>query len=131
VYTTTVGLEMAVRGVRVVVAGQVHYGCKGFTCDPATRSDYFAQLEQLLASQAPVRMTPRQVELARCYADVYFFHYPRPIMWCAPGETDQDMKRCSLEQILRGDCDGGYLDTLDFLAGHHLEKMGRALRRAA
>ncbi len=36
VYTTTVGLEMAMAGVPVIVAGTTHYACKGFTWTPKT-----------------------------------------------------------------------------------------------
>jgi capsule polysaccharide export protein KpsC/LpsZ len=34
-YTTTVGMEMAMRGVPVILAGQTHYRGRGFTHDPA------------------------------------------------------------------------------------------------
>ena len=34
VYTTTVGLEMAMSGVPVIVIGQTHYRGKGFSLDP-------------------------------------------------------------------------------------------------
>ena len=39
VYTTTVGLEMAMRGIPVIVAGQTHYRGKGFTTDPGSVED--------------------------------------------------------------------------------------------
>jgi hypothetical protein len=116
-YTTTVGLEMAVRGYQVVTAGKAHYTGKGFTLDPKDRAEYFAVLERLTAEREPVRLTPREVELARCYADTYFFRYSRPVMWYNPGRTEEDMARCSLEQLLRGDCPPEFLETLDFFAG--------------
>ena len=34
-YTTTVGLEAAVRGIPVAVAGETHYRGRGFTSDIA------------------------------------------------------------------------------------------------
>ncbi len=34
VYTTTVGMEMAMKGLPVIVAGQTHYRGRGFTYDP-------------------------------------------------------------------------------------------------
>jgi hypothetical protein len=120
VFSTTAGLEMAVRGLPVVVSGRVHYDGKGFTFDPANPPEYFARLEQLTATPNPPRLTPRQVELALCCADVYFFGYSRPIMWYNPGETDKDMQLCSLEQLLHEDCPRGFLETLDFFAGRHL-----------
>ena len=44
VYTTTVGLEMAMRGRKVLVMGQCHYGKKGFTVDVETKDEYFRML---------------------------------------------------------------------------------------
>ena len=40
VYTTTVGMEMAMSGVPVIAAGQTHYRGKGFTLDPASWQEY-------------------------------------------------------------------------------------------
>jgi hypothetical protein len=131
IYTSTVGLEMAVRGYTVVTAGRVHYAGKGFTIDPVDPADYFARLEELTGSPEPLRLTRRQIELALCCADVYFFDYQRSLMWYSPGETDKDMALCSLGKVLRKECSIGCLDTLDFLAGHHLEKKAPPRRQAA
>ena len=62
VYTGTTGLEMAVMGKPVIVAGQTHYGEKGFTHHPVDRGSYLAALAehcQPLGSD--------QVELAKKY----------------------------------------------------------------
>jgi hypothetical protein len=40
VYTSTVGLELALEGQPVVVAGEVHYAGKGFTLDPTSPAEY-------------------------------------------------------------------------------------------
>jgi hypothetical protein len=66
-YTSTVGLEAAVRGIAVGVAGSTHYRGRGFTAD----IDGVADLERLIAE--PFTMTPEQVELARRYAFAFFF----------------------------------------------------------
>ena len=42
VYTTTTGMEMAMNGVPVIVAGITHYKGNGFTFDPQTYPEYFA-----------------------------------------------------------------------------------------
>jgi hypothetical protein len=82
VYTTTVGMEMAMSGVPVIVAGQTHYRGKGFTLDPASWEDYAALLEQTLAAgDAAHRLTQEQVELAWEYAYRFFFEYPLPFPW--------------------------------------------------
>lgn len=46
VYTSTVGLEMAMRGIPVVVAGSTHYRGHGFTVDPETLGSVLAGGQQ-------------------------------------------------------------------------------------
>jgi len=67
-YTTTVGLEAAVRGKRVAVAGDTHYRARGFTFDIARRE----QLAQALAKPLPPP-SRAEVELAVRYAHMFFF----------------------------------------------------------
>jgi len=114
VYTTTTGLEMAARGLSVIVAGEVHYAGKGFTTDPASPAEYTAALERL--TRGGVRLTPRQVELARCYADIYFERLPKPFPWNIDSR-DADVGEWPLERILTGHCPVAFLETLDYLAG--------------
>lgn len=70
VYTSTVGLEMALQGKPVIVAGQTHYADKGFTYQADNADDYFALLNQLGTLSPP---GPDEVELARRYAHLFFF----------------------------------------------------------
>jgi hypothetical protein len=81
VYTTTAGLEMAMSGVPVVVAGQTHYRGKGFTYDPDSWESYFDLLEQMIAAPDLFRLTRPQVEQAWNYAYRFFFEYPLPFPW--------------------------------------------------
>lgn len=67
-YSTTMGLEAAVRGRPVVVAGAVHYRGRGFTWD--IEGD--EALRAVMANPA-LAMTDEQVELARRYAFGFFF----------------------------------------------------------
>jgi Capsule polysaccharide biosynthesis protein len=71
-YTTTVGLEAAVRGIPVAVAADTHYRGRGFTTDIAARTD----LERVLAH--PPTMSQDQIELARRYAFAFFFRLMIP-----------------------------------------------------
>jgi hypothetical protein len=48
VYTTTVGLEMSLIGLPVVVTGKTHYRDRGFTYDPETWVSYYKLLGQIL-----------------------------------------------------------------------------------
>jgi hypothetical protein len=81
VYTTTVGLEMAMSGVPVVVIGQTHYRGKGFSLDPDSWESYFHLLDTVLGNPARFRPTRQQVDCAWNYAYRFFFEYPLPFPW--------------------------------------------------
>src|SRR5262249_43057737 len=70
-YSSTAGLEMAMEGIPVVVAGQVHYAFKGFTMDPLDPMDYARLVTDAL--KAPRNATAR--ERARRYGYALFFRY--------------------------------------------------------
>lgn len=81
VYTTTVGLEMALRGTPVIVAGKTHYRNRGFTHDPNTWVDYFKLLNRQLVCLRDCRLGEDQINLAWKYAYLFFFKYPLPFPW--------------------------------------------------
>jgi hypothetical protein len=81
VYTTTVGLEMAMSGTPVIVVGKTHYRDKGFTLDPDTWEDYFQLLDHILDAPQDYRLTQAQVDQAWNYAYRFFFEYPYPFPW--------------------------------------------------
>lgn len=81
VYTTTVGLEIAMSGAPVIVAGQTHYRNKGFSLDPASWEAYFQMLDLVLRDPEKFRLSKAQVEQAWSYAYRFFFEYPRPFPW--------------------------------------------------
>jgi len=81
VYTTTVGMEMAMSGVPAIVIGQTHYRGKGFTLDPDSWQTYFELLDKVLADPAAYRLSRQQVEQAWNYAYRFFFEYPQPFPW--------------------------------------------------
>jgi hypothetical protein len=76
VYTSTVGLEMAARGIPVVVAAQTHYRGRGFTEDVADRDAYWKAVDDLRVSGA--RSESRR-ELARRYASLFFLRFMQPL----------------------------------------------------
>jgi capsule polysaccharide export protein KpsC/LpsZ len=78
VYASTVGLEMAVAGTPVVVAGDAHYSGKGFTYDPSDRENYSSQVEVLMAEQRAISRET-QVDLALSYAYTFFLRRTLPI----------------------------------------------------
>ncbi|MBN2500662.1 MAG: hypothetical protein JXB38_07800 [Anaerolineales bacterium] len=81
VYTTTVGMEMAMSGVPVIVVGKTHYRGKGFTLDPSSWNEYLDLLDSALADLSTVQMSKEQVDTAWHYAYRFFFDYPRPFPW--------------------------------------------------
>lgn len=78
VYTSTTGLELALAGTPVIVAGETHYRGKGFTTDVSSPEEFTAALDAALGDPA---VLPVDVELARRYAHFFFFRAPIP----APG----------------------------------------------
>jgi hypothetical protein len=82
-YTSTVGLEAAVRGRRVAVAGETHYRGRGFTDDVRDAE----HLRRLIASSGDGPLTDDEVALARRYAFAFFFRLMIPF---APVENRGD-----------------------------------------
>ena len=81
VYTTTVGMEMAMSGVPVIAVGNTHYRNKGFTLDPESWEGYFELLYKVMANPRQYRLSQEQVEQAWNYAYRFFFEYPHPFPW--------------------------------------------------
>jgi hypothetical protein len=81
VYTTTAGLEMATRGIPVLVSGFAQYRKKGFTLDADSWEEYFTVLNRALENLPACRLTPAQIAQAWNYAYFYFKEYPYPFPW--------------------------------------------------
>jgi capsule polysaccharide modification protein KpsS len=73
VFTSTTGLELALNGKPVVVAGNTHYRGKGFTVDVKSAEDFDVALERLSAS---TRYFRPDIERVRRYANLFFFDAP-------------------------------------------------------
>jgi hypothetical protein len=72
----TAGLEVAMHGKPVILAGEAHYGKKGFTLDASSRDEY----RRLLHSAAEITaLSESQVELAKKYAYCYFILRQVPV----------------------------------------------------
>ena len=83
-YTTTVGLEAAVRGKHVAVAGEMHYRGRGFTTDLSGPGD----LERVMTDDS-VTAPADSAELALRYAHMFFFRamVPFPVMHARDGQV--------------------------------------------
>lgn len=115
-YTTTVGMEMAMSGVPVVVVGRCHYRAKGFTYDPETLDEYWRVLTALLARPQGERLAADQVDTALRYAYRFFFEYPFPFPWHLLQFWD-DMAARPLELVLTAEGRDRYERTLRALTG--------------
>jgi hypothetical protein len=120
VYTTTVGMEMAMCGLPVIVSGSTHYRGRGFTIDPDSWVSYFKQLGQILAKPSNFRLTRAQVESAWEYAYRFFFEYPRPFPWHLVRVWD-DYKTRPLTQICSPEGMHHYGDTFKYLVGDPID----------
>jgi len=120
VYTTTVGLEMAMGGIPVIVAGQTHYRGRGFTIDPESWVAYFKQLGQIIPNPEAHRMSRAQVELAWQYAYRFFFEYPRPFPWHLV-RLWEDIETNTLTRVLNPEGMALYRQTFDFMVGEPID----------
>lgn len=116
VYTTTVGLEMAMSGLPVIVAGRTHYRGKGFTTDPTSWDEYFAALDGKLADLHSARLDEAQVGQAWHYAYRFFFDYPQPFPWHLL-HFAEDVSTHPLSQLFSSQGQAEYKRTFDLLLG--------------
>ena len=114
VFGSTTGLEMAARGLAVVLPGETHYTGKGFTHDAFTRDSYIASLRSQL--DRPESLTQDQIDLAWCYIDVYMNQWCRPFPWCL-GTLAEDVRDWPLRRVLAPEGMQRFGDTFTILAG--------------
>ncbi|MCA1954621.1 MAG: hypothetical protein LDL12_05650 [Anaerolinea sp.] len=113
VYTTTVGMEMAMAGLPVLVAGRTHYRGRGFTYDPESWVTYFKMLGQMTDRPQAFRLSDEQVHTAWQYAYHFFFDFPQPFPWHLVRLWD-DVDARPLATVFS---DPAYVRTFAYLAG--------------
>jgi hypothetical protein len=116
VYTTTVGMEMAMSGVPVIVVGNTHYRGKGFTMDPQSWEAYFEMINDTLAAPGLYRLPQAQMEQAWNYAYRFFFEYPHPFPWHLV-HFWKDLERWQLSRLLGDEGISSYQQTFSYLVG--------------
>jgi hypothetical protein len=117
VFASTTGLEMALRGIPVICGNpSQHYNRKGFTSDPETREDFFAAIDHVISDPQACRLTRRQMELAFCYADIYFHHWYRGFPYQAQ-TLWKDLQEWPVPRVLSEEGLGRFGAVLDELAG--------------
>ncbi len=120
VYTTTVGLEMALQGLPVIVAGQTHYRERGFTLDPDSWVRYYKIIGSVLENPQEYRLSDHQVDLAWRYAYRFFFEFPLPFPWHLVRLWD-DYKAMNLKDVFSPENAELFGPTLDYLAGEPMD----------
>ncbi len=112
VFSTTVGLEMAMMGKPVLLGAPVYYGGKGFTVDAKDRDDYFAKLSKFGTDCSDFAPTGQQVRNARLYH--FLLHFAG--QWPYPYDKPSAIERTPPEALVAGDAIGPIVPTLDCLA---------------
>jgi hypothetical protein len=120
VYTTTVGLEMAMNGLPVIVSGKTHYRARGFTYEPDNWVAYFKLLGSMLDNPKSYRLSKNQVEHAWRYAYRFFFDFPRPFPWHLV-RMWEDYKLRPLKSVLAGDESAQWDETFKYLVGEPID----------
>ncbi len=123
VYTTTAGVEMALRGIPVMVAGLAPYRNRGFTIDSDSWEEYFRKLEKMLADLPAQRLTPGQTQRAWNYAYAFFRDFTHPFPWHL-----EDMKKAlekrPISYVLSAEGRANYEHTFQEMAGEKMDWSG-------
>jgi hypothetical protein len=120
VYTTTAGVEMATRGIPVLVSGRATYRKRGFTIDADGWDEYFQKLERMLADLPAQRLKPDQIEQAWNYAYAYFHEFTRSFPWHVE-KIMADLDKRSIAYVLSQEGRQEYEATFQELAGAPIE----------
>jgi hypothetical protein len=119
VYTTTVGLEMALKGIPVVVAGQTHYRDRGFTFDPNSWVEYFKLLGMILEDPKQFKLNKEKIAIAWKYAYHFFYTFPLPFPWHI--KVWQDYETHKLSHVFSKEGKKKYGNTFRYLVGEPLD----------
>jgi hypothetical protein len=120
VYTTTVGMEMAMSGIPVFVVGETHYRNRGFTIDPDSYVNYYKLLGAMLENPGAFRLTKEKIDLAWKYAYHFFFDFPKPFPWHLV-RMWEDYRQHDLRAVLGPDGLKEYEESFQNLVGKPLD----------
>ena len=86
-YASTTAMELGVRGIPTLVAGEVHFRRKDFTIDIDDANKYWNVLEDVMSGNSPLSQE-RITEMARRYAYFTFFRTSMPFskVHCGAGD---------------------------------------------
>jgi hypothetical protein len=75
IWTSTVGLELSMIGVPVILVGRAPFQSKGFTVDPVQAEEYFAAITSRLTTPESPTAVAERIRLSRLYFYLYYFVY--------------------------------------------------------
>lgn len=87
-YASTTAIELGVRGVPTLVAGEVHFRNKGFTIDIEDRKTYFSLLSNVISGNSHISKE-EIILMAKRYAYFTFFRVSMPFNKIHCGAGDQ------------------------------------------
>jgi hypothetical protein len=119
VYTTTVGLEMAMRGVPVIVGGKTHYRGRGFTLDPSTWDEYFRMLDDVLIDPGRHQLGENAIERAWNYGYRFVFEYAQDFPWRLM-HFWKDFEEWPVSRVLSAEGNASFGRTFGYLAGERI-----------
>jgi len=120
VFTTTVGMEMAMIGLPVIVTGQTHYRGKGFTIEPSSWDQYFEILEKVISDPKDYAPSREDVESAWTYAYRFFFEYPQTYPWHVQ-HFWEDEEIWPMEKVMSKEGLAKFEKTFGYLAGELID----------
>lgn len=112
VFSSTVGLEMAMMGKTVLVGSDVYYARKGFTLDPDSRRDYLDLLTRLVSDPAAFELSEAAVTDAKLY--YFLLHFAG--QWPYPYDKPSSIGRMPPAELVGSGQISRYLGTLDAIA---------------
>lgn len=95
IYQTQTGLELAARGIPIIVAGDAWIRNKGIVSEPLSEEEYFKQLDQLPFNE---RLSEEKISRARKYAYHAFFRKMIPLSFLE-GTEDWMLYRPTLKKL--------------------------------
>jgi len=108
VYTSTTGLEMAARGIAVVVTAETHYRRRGFTYDVGSPGEFWTTVDRLLGGRDEAEVEQYK-ELARRYGALFLLRFMQPL----PLVHEESRGRPRLRFTSLADLQPGRLPSLD------------------
>ena len=119
VYTTTVGLEMAMSGVPVIVVGKTHYRDRGFTLDPEGWVRYYKTIKEVLEDPKSHRLEKEKIDLAWAYAYRFFFNFPHAFPYHLIHLWD-DFRAQSIASMVQSKDWAKFKQTFKYLSGENI-----------